>query len=72
MLAIAFQTRGVNRTHTPGGMSTGYSAATIDIEHMLSHNTVFVYGRIQGVGVTAYCTYNTLNIVKLKRWGQTL
>ena len=31
--------------------------------------TVFVYGHIQGVGVTAYRIYY---IVKLERWGQML
>ena len=34
--------------------------------------TVFVYGHIQGVGVTAYRIYNNVHIVKLKRWGQML
>ena len=36
---------------------------------LLSHNTVFVYGHIQGVGVTAYRIYY---IMKLERWGQML
>ena len=72
-------TRDVHRTHTPRGTSTGYSAATIDVTYLCrSHRTsaiaytVFVYGHIQGVGVTTYRIYNNVHIVKLKRWGQTL
>ena len=65
---FAFSTRGVHRMHTLHGTSTGYSAATIDSTDMTSLNrrdisayahrtgaiahTVFVYGHIQGVGVT--------------------
>ena len=33
---------------------------------------MFAYGHIQGVGVTAYCIYNNVHIVKLKRWGQNV
>ena len=63
-------------------MSTGYSAATVQsttrcdisrIEQVLYiAYTVFVYGHIQSVGVTAYRIYNNVHIVKLKRWGQML
>ena len=58
----AYETRGVHRTHTPCGTSTGYSAATIDSTDVTSLNrrdisayagviayTVFVYGHIQGI-----------------------
>ena len=74
-------TRDVHRTHTPCGMSTGYSAATIDVTSLRMHieqvlaaisrtYAVFVYGHIQSVGVTAYRIYNNVHVVKLKRWGQ--
>ena len=72
--------RGVHRTHTPRRTSTGYSAATIDMPVISAdaHRTgaiaytVFMYGHIQGVGVTAYRLYNNVHTVKLKRWGQML
>ena len=71
---ITWLTRGAHRSHTPRGTS---SAATIDVTSLprrcasnrpvlLHIATVFVYGHIQGVGVTAY------HNVKLKRWGQML
>ena len=53
------------------------SAATIDVtslpmcieQVLLRIATVFVYGHIEGVGVTAYPVVRN---VKLKRWGQML
>ena len=54
------------------------AAATIDDSTSRASNrcyiayTVFVYGHIQSVGVTAYRIYNNVHIVKLKRWGQML
>ena len=69
-------TRGVHRTHTPRGTSTGQDAAMISANAhrkgaAIAYTVhVFVYGHIQGVGVTTYRIYVT--IVKLERWGQTL
>ena len=64
IFSLTSLTRGVHRTHTPRGMSTGYSAATIDVTSLPSNRcyiayTVFVYGHIQSVGVTAYRIYTT-------------
>ena len=76
MNASLYVTRGVHRC-------TGYYNRRLDmtslpmrIEQVLYRvycvvYTVFVYGHIQSVGVTAYCIYNNVHIVKLKRWVTT-
>ena len=50
-------------------MQCSYNQRDISAAAAIAY-TVFVYGHIQGVGVTAY--HNYINIVKLERWGQML
>ena len=48
-----------------------YNRRDISADRATSAYTVFVYGHIQGVGVTAYRIYYIVH-VKLERWGQML
>ena len=52
-------------------LQCSYNRRDISADAHRTGGIAFVYGHIQGVGVTAYRIYIII-IVKLKRWGQML